>query len=67
MKITIVGAALIIAAAIVVVLVVRVLTSKSLDPAETGSASQSEDTGQRTAKIPEKKNSNESCGGEVNF
>jgi len=36
MKITVVGAALIIAAAIVVVLVVRALTSTNLNPAETG-------------------------------
>lgn len=35
MKITIAGAALIIAAAIVVVLVVRVLTRKGVNPTET--------------------------------
>jgi hypothetical protein len=46
MKITIAGAALIIAAAIVVVLVVRVLTSKGVNPTETGSALQTKKTGQ---------------------
>jgi hypothetical protein len=59
MKITVVGAALIIAAMIVVVLVARALNSNNLGPEQKGSASQSEDTGHVYPKMPEKGNSNE--------
>jgi hypothetical protein len=60
MKITVVGAVLIIVATIAVVLVVRTLNSKNRDREQKRSASQSEDTGQAYPRMPENGNSNES-------
>jgi hypothetical protein len=60
MKITVVGAALIIAAMIVVVLVARALNSNNLGPEQKRSASQGKDAGHVYPKMPEKGNSNES-------
>jgi len=60
MKITVVGAALIIAAAIAVVLVVRALNSKNVGPERKDQPLKAETPVKPTAKLPEKNNSNES-------
>jgi hypothetical protein len=56
MKITVVGAVLIVAAAIVVVLVVRALNSKNVGPEKKDQPLKAETPVKPTAKMPENKN-----------